>query len=265
DRAQQYLPMIQTVFRKAGIPVDLAYVPLVESAFMPNALSRASARGMWQFMRDTGLEHGLDQTWFVDERSDPEKATRAAATYLKTLSEMFDNDWNLALASYNAGPGRIQRAAKLSKSYDYWKMTSSTKYLPRETREYVPMILAAVLIGKNPARYGFDLGPAEPLAYDTVTVPGALDLHIIAEWAGVTLEDIQELNPELRRTMTPTVPHEVKLPLGTAASVRAKLEGADPTLFRKFTFHTVTRGETIASIAKKAKVTVPALRQANDL
>jgi membrane-bound lytic murein transglycosylase D len=122
----------------------------------------------------------------------------------------------------------------------------------------MPMILAAVLIAKNPKRYGFDLGPAEPLAYETVTVPGALDLHIIAEWAGVTLEDIQGLNPELRRTMTPTAPHEVKLPLGTAASVRAKLEGADPTLFRKFTFHTVTRGETVvASIAKKTKSPCP--------
>ncbi len=113
DRGQRYLPMIQAVFREAGLPLDLAYIPLVESAFVPNAVSRASARGMWQFMLDTGKEHGLRQDWFLDERSDPEKATRAAAQYLKTLGGMFDNDWPFALASYNAGPGRLQRASQL--------------------------------------------------------------------------------------------------------------------------------------------------------
>ena len=142
------------------MPLDLAYVPLVESAFKNNALSRASARGMWQFMPATGREHGLDQTWFVDERSDPEKATRAAAQYLKTLHKMFDGDWNLALASYNAGPGRLQGAIRRAKTSDYWKMTPTTRYLPRETREYVPMIMAAIIIAKNPALYGFEVGTA---------------------------------------------------------------------------------------------------------
>ena len=111
-RGSKYLPMIQSVFRAEGLPLDLAYVPLVESAFKPNALSRAKAKGVWQFMRGTGLENGLRQDWYIDERSDPEKATVAAAKYLKTLSKMFDGDWHLALASYNGGPGRVQRAVE---------------------------------------------------------------------------------------------------------------------------------------------------------
>ena len=112
DRSQRYMPMIRSVFEDEGVPLDLAYVPLVESAFKTNALSRVSARGMWQFMLPTAQEHGLDQDWFLDERADPEKATRAAAQYLKTLQRMFDGDWQFALASYNAGPGRLQRAVR---------------------------------------------------------------------------------------------------------------------------------------------------------
>src|SRR6185503_3466927 len=182
DRAQRYLPMIQSVFKSEGIPLDLAFVPLVESAFKSTALSRVSAKGMWQFMLPTAREHGLNQTWFVDDRSDPEKATRAAAQYLKTLQGMFDGDWNFALASYNAGPGRLQRAVRLSKSTDFWRLTASTRYLPRETREYVPMIQAAIIIARNPELYGFAVASAAPLAYETVRIPGALDLKIIAEW-----------------------------------------------------------------------------------
>jgi hypothetical protein len=127
DRSVQYVPMIQEVFKAEGLPLDLAYVPIVESAFKNTALSRASAKGMWQFIQSTGFENGLQQNWFVDERSDPEKATHAAAQYLKSLAEEFDGDWNLALASYNAGPGRVEGAIKRSKTTDYWKMSSSTK------------------------------------------------------------------------------------------------------------------------------------------
>src|SRR5688572_23675378 len=146
SRSVQYLPMIQSIFRAEGLPLDLAYVPLVESAFKPSALSRAKARGIWQFMRGTALENGLTHDWYIDERAEPEKATRAAAKYLKTLNGMFDGDWHLALASYNGGPGRVQRAIKRSGRSDFWKLTSTSRYLPRETRDYVPLILAAIII-----------------------------------------------------------------------------------------------------------------------
>src|SRR5207248_7321209 len=155
-RGSKYLPMIQNVFRAEGLPLDLAYVPLIESAFKPNALSRAKAKGVWQFMTGTALENGLRRDWYIDERSDPEKATVAAAKYLRTLSKLFGGDWHLALASYNGGPGRMQRAIKRSGTDSFWKLAEKPKILPRETREYVPMILAAIVIARTPSQYGFD-------------------------------------------------------------------------------------------------------------
>ena len=269
DRGQRYLPMIQAVFKAEGVPLDLAYVPLIESAFKTTALSRVSARGMWQFMAPTAREYGLNaleptQSWFLDERSDPEKATRAAAQYLKTLNGMFDGDWYFALASYNAGPGRLQGAVRRSKTTDYWKITASTRYLPRETREYVPMILAAIIIARSPELYGFTVNSAPPLAYDTLVIPGALDLKIIAEWGGITVEDLQDLNPELRRTTTPMTAHTLKVPVGTAAAIQARLETAD-SLYRTFKFHTVKRGETVTSVSRKYGITSKELRDANGL
>ena len=265
DRGVRYLPMIQQVFREEGLPLELAYVPLIESAFKTNALSRASARGMWQFMLGTANEHGLKYSWFIDERSDPEKATRAAAQYLKALGKMWDGDWELALASYNGGPGRVQRAIGRSRKTTFWDLSASTRYLPRETREYVPMVLAAVIIGRNPTLYGFDSLGSTPLMSERVRVPDALDLRIIAEWAGVAVETLQELNPELRRTTTPAGGHELKVPIGTAATIQSKLASAEPSLFVKFEFHTVRRGETLASIARRYKVSQADLKAANEL
>ncbi|HWB16661.1 MAG TPA: LysM peptidoglycan-binding domain-containing protein [Vicinamibacterales bacterium] len=264
ERGLRYMPMIQRVFQSEGLPLDLAYVPLVESAFKPNALSRVSARGMWQFMSDTGAAYGLEQNWFLDERSDPEKATRAAAQYLKALYDNFGDDWNLALASYNAGPGRLQRAIQRAHTDDFWALSASTKYLPRDTREYVPMIMAAIIIGSHPALYGFEVGSAAPLAYERVSVPNALDLKTIAEWIGVSVDELRDLNPELRRTTTPVTEHDLKVPLGTAATVRMKLATADP-LYVHFDFHRVKRGETLSTIARKYRVSLSELRLANDL
>ena len=265
QRSLRFLPMIREVFAAEGVPDDLAYVPLIESAFKSTALSRARARGMWQFMPGTGVEYGLKQTWFVDERADPEKATAAAARYLKSLHSFFDEDWNLALAAYNSGPGRVQTAIRRARTDDYWKLTTGTRFLPRETREYVPMIMAAMIIAKNPTLYGFDVGMANRLAYDRVTVPNALDLKIIAEWINVSVEELRELNPELRRTTTPMGEHQLKVPLGTAPTLRARLDTIDSSLFVQFTFHTVKRGETIAAIARRHKITQAELRLANDL
>jgi membrane-bound lytic murein transglycosylase D len=266
NRGTRYLPMIQEVFKAEGIPLDLAYVPLVESAFKPNALSKAKARGMWQFMRGTALENGLTHDWYIDERSDPEKATRAAAKYLKTLHKMF-GDWHLALASYNGGPGRVQRAMKRSGKDDFWTLSSTKRFLPRETRDYVPLILAAVIIAKNPAQYGMNLAPEELPIYETVTLPVAVDLRRIAEWSGAPVQAIQELNPELRRWTTPVRANDysLKVPAGTADLIRAGLLSVSTDALAPLNRHTVKKGETLATIAKKLKVDRTDLAEANYL
>jgi membrane-bound lytic murein transglycosylase D len=263
-RGSRYLPMIQSVFRAEGLPLDLAYVPLVESAFKADALSRVKAKGVWQFMTGTALENGLRRDWYVDERSDPEKATVAAANYLRTLSRIFDGDWHLALASYNGGPGRVQRAVKTSKIDDFWKLVQSRpKLLPRETREYVPMILAAIVIARNPSEYGFDFTPEPPPAFDKITISRAVDLRRVAEWTGTSIDQIQALNPELRRWTTPVrEDYELKVPAGTADAVRARLaEPADDLSSLKF--YTVKSGDTVPGIARKLHVQSADLAQAN--
>lgn len=265
ERGSQYLPMIQEVFKSEGLPLDLAYLPLIESAFKNTALSRAAAKGMWQFELGTAKDYGLSQDWFLDERSDPEKATRAAAQHLKMLGQMFDGDWNMALASYNAGQGRILRAVKLSRQSDYWKLTSTPRYLPRETREYVPMVMAAIIIAKNPAQYGFDIDAVAPPQSEPVTIPNALDLRYIAEWTGVSIDDIRALNPELRRTLTPLGKHDLRVPLGTAAAVEASLATADPSIFKPINLYTVKKGDTLATVARKYKTSTTDLMAINDL
>jgi membrane-bound lytic murein transglycosylase D len=264
DRGQRYLPMIREVFEDEGVPTELSFMPLVESAFKPTALSRASARGIWQFVLGTGREFGLDRDWFVDERADPEKSTRAAARYLRGLHEVF-GDWNLVLASYNGGPGRVQRALRRSGRSTFWDISSTTRYLPRETREYVPMVLAAIIIGRNPELYGFDVGPAASLTYETVSVPKAIDVRILAEWADVPVETIRDLNPELRRATTPTREYVVNLPVGTSATVQAELDTADPSLFVDFEIYTVRRGDTLSAIARQYRMTVADLRSVNQI
>lgn len=265
-RGARYLPMIQDVFRAEGLPLDLAYVPLIESAFKPTALSRAKAAGIWQFMRGTGLENGLKTDWYIDERAEPEKATRAAAKYLKTLHGMFD-DWHLALASYNGGPGRVQRAMKRARRDDFWTLTSTTRYLPRETRDYVPLILAAVIVAKNPEQYGLNVQPLTAPNFELVSLPNATDIRRIAEWAGVPVQTIQELNPELRRWTTPIrgTDYELKVPEGTAEMLRERLAEAQPEELAPLNRHVVKKGETLATIARKLKVNRTDLAEANYL
>jgi len=267
DRGARYLPMIQDVFRAEGLPLDLAYVPLIESAFKPNAVSRAKAKGVWQFMAGTALEHGLKRDWYLDERSDPEKATVAAAKYLRTLSGMFEGDWHLALASYNGGPYRVQRALKRGGAEDFWTLAAKPKLLPRETREYVPMILAAIVIARNPAQYGFGLGGASPVEYDKVTVPGPVDLRRVAELAGVSVDEIQELNPELRRWTTPVryPDYQLKVPRGTGEALAAKLSDNGDVQMASLKWHTVKKGETLNTIARKLRVSRTDLAEANYL
>src|SRR5262245_45301078 len=266
SRGTQYLPMIQEVFRAEGLPLDLAYVPLIESAFKPNALSRAKAKGIWQFMRGTALENGLQHDWYIDERADPEKATRAADKYLKTLYSIVA-DWHLALASYNGGPGRVQRAIKRSGRDDFWKLSSSARFLPRETRDYVPLILAAIVIARNPAQYEMEVAPIEAQPYETVTVSGAVDIRRVAEWAGAPVQDIQDLNPELRRWTTPirATDYELKVPMGAASVINTRLTEQGNEDLAPLSHYTVKKGETLLSISNKLRVSRSDLAEANYL
>jgi membrane-bound lytic murein transglycosylase D len=266
SRGARFLPMIQDVFRAEGLPLDLAYIPLVESAFKTNALSHASAKGIWQFMRGTALENGLRHDWYIDERAEPEKATRAAAKYLKTLYNMF-NDWHLALASYNGGPGRVQRAMKTAGRDDFWELTSSTRFLPRETREYVPLILAAIIIARNPVQYGLSVEPVGTPEFETVTLPKAVDLRRIAEWTGTSVETIQDLNPELRRWTTPVraKDYTLKVPEGAADVIRDRMARTDTSELASLRWHTVRKGETLLTVSRKLKVSRADLAEANYL
>ena len=265
-RGTRYLPMIQSVFKAEGLPLDLAYIPVIESGFKTNALSKASAKGPWQFMRATATEQGLKTDWYVDERSDPEKATVAAAKYLKSLRDLFDGDWHLVLAAYNGGLGRVQRAMKRAGKEDFWSLSTSTRYLPRETREYVPLILAAIIVAKNPTQYGFEITAEEPTAFETVVAPKAIDLRRVAEWTGRSIDEIQALNPELRRWTTPVkAEYELKVPSGTASLFNERLASASPNELVALTWYTVKKGETIATIARKLRVSRTDLAEANQL
>ena len=266
-RGSKYLPMIQGVFRAEGLPLDLSYVPLVESAFKPNALSRTKAKGVWQFMRGTGLENGLQQDWYIDERSDPEKATVAAAKYLGTLAKLFDGDWHLALASYNGGPGRLQRALKTARLNDFWKLADKPRLLPRETRDYVPMILAAIVIARNPMQYGFSFEAEAVHSYETVELTRPVDLRRIAEWADLSVDEVQALNPELRRWTTPVRDgsYVLKVPVGTAVNVSARLDEAARLELASLKWYTVKNGDTLALIARKLHVSRTDLAEANYL
>jgi len=267
QRSAPYVPMIEHSLRAEGLPLDLAFVPIVESAFRPDALSRAKAKGVWQLMRGTAVEQGLRYDWYIDERASPEKATTAAVKYLKLLNGMFDGDWHLALASYNGGPGTVLRAVKRKGVEDFWPLSTSSRYLPRETREYVPMVLAAMIVARNPAQYGFSFTPADLPAADSVTVSGPADLRRIAEWAGVPVDEVQRLNPELRRWTTPvrSTAFVLKVPAGTGVLVEQRLAESTPEEITSLQWHTVRRGETLQSVANTLRVRRTDLAEANDL
>jgi membrane-bound lytic murein transglycosylase D len=218
-------------------------------------------------MADTAAENGLRRDWYVDERSDPEKATMAAARYLRTLSGIFNGDWHLALASYNGGPGRLQRAIKMARVDDFWKLADKPKILPRETRDYVPMILAAIVIARSPAQYGFQFAPEEAPSYEKVTLSRPVDLRRVAEWSGTSVDRIQALNPELRRWTTPVrdEQYELKVPSGTASAIEHRLKDESPGNLVALNYYTVKRGETLPLIARKLKVSRTDLAEANYL
>ena len=265
ERVGLYRPMIERIFAEEGVPLDLIHLAQAESLFKPQAVSSARAKGMWQFISSRGEEYGMRQNWWIDERSDPEKSTRAAARHLSDLYDRF-GDWYLAMAAYNSGPARVSRAMTRTGSDDFWSLADA-QALPRETRNYVPTIVAMTLIGKNPERYGFDVTPADPVVTERVSVPQATDLRIIADYLDVPLEQIQDLNPHVLRWATPPDDGEFELilPSGYAARFAERVAGlpeADRILFRH---HVVASGETLSHIALRYDVSVPAISESNRL
>jgi membrane-bound lytic murein transglycosylase D len=263
-RSTAYADMMKKIFREKDLPEELFYLALIESGFNPKAFSKSKASGIWQFIGKTAKRFGLKVDKWVDERRDPEKATYAAAEYLKSLYALFNN-WDLATAGYNAGEGKILKAMKKAKSQDFWKI-SQQRLLKKETKEYVPLFLAALTIAENPQKYGFqNIEYSPPVVYEKVTVPPGTNLLIIAKAAESDLSQIQALNPALKKGKTP--PHsffEVKLPLGK----REVFQSNFPALSQmavKSKKHRVGKGESLRKIAQKYQLTLQALCDMNDL
>jgi len=264
SRGQKYLPGIRRTFAEEGIPQDLAYVALVESAFKTNAYSRAKAKGVFQFIGATGRRYGLTLDWWVDERSDPEKATRAAARYLKDLHALF-GDWNLALAGYNAGEGKVLRGMARYRKSNYWELRR-TRALRPETKNYVPLIHAAIVLARAPERYGFVVSPDALPEWEHLAVSGAYDLRVVAECAGEPVETIRELNPELRRLATPADrSYDLRVPPGRGETMRQCLADLPADKRVDYRKHLVRRGQTLASIARANGVPAQAIAEANFL
>ncbi len=265
ERAGLYRPMMERILKEEGVPLDLVFLAQAESAFIPRATSRAKARGIWQFISSRGAEYGLRQTWWIDERSDPEKSTRAAAQHLGDLYKEF-NDWNLAMAAYNAGPVRVEQALKRTGATTFWELVDK-KALPKETMNYVPTVLAMAIIGRDPETYGFDVEPADAIETERVPVDQATDLRVIAEALDVPVDSLKDLNPQILRWTTPPDDPEFELilPKGYADKFTEKvatLPESERVLWR---YHEVVKGESLSLIAKKYGVTVADLTQANNL
>ncbi len=266
DRSRRYLPIMRQTLKDAGLPEDLVYVALIESGFNPYAYSRSRAVGPWQFMRGTAKKYGLKIDSWVDERRDPIKSTMAASRYLKDLYAMFAS-WPLAIASYNAGEGRIQRAVTRAKSDDIWRITASSRYLKRETRHYVPKFMAATIIAKNPEQYGFSLKEDDPIQYDVVEVSGPTDLRFIAKASGSTYDTLKALNPELKRGMTPANvrTYGLRLPLGARAVYVENISKVPEEKRLLWKRYRVRRGDTLQRIARRYQTTPDVLREINRL
>lgn len=263
-RAGRYRGMIARVLSEEGVPQDLIYLAQAESAFQPTALSRAGARGMWQFVAYRGQEYGLRHTWWLDERQDPEKATHAAAQHLRDLYKLF-GDWYLAMAAYNCGPGNVQKAIERTGYADFWELYRRN-VLPRETKNYVPIILALTLIAKDAPHYGIQTEPESPVPTDMVKPGRAIDLRLVAETIDVDVETLRTLNPSLLRLATPDDPaFELHLPLGSAPKFSAEIADIPPDKWVSWRRHRVAAGETLTAIAKKYRVTPKAIADANNL
>jgi membrane-bound lytic murein transglycosylase D len=264
DRSGRYNDMIRRVLKEEGVPQDLMYLAQAESAFQPTAVSRAGARGLWQFMPFRGEEYDLDRTYWVDERSDPEKATRAAARHMRDLYDMF-GDWYLVMAAYNSGPMNVVKAVERTGYADFWEL-QKLHALPKQTQNYVPIIIALAMVAKDPALYGVQIAPEKPAPMDVVHPTHSIDLHLVADATGADIDDLRQLNPELLRNVTPNDPSfQLKLPAGDGEKLLSAVRQVPEDKWTSWRLHTVEQGETLSDIARHYRVTVPAIELANHL
>jgi membrane-bound lytic murein transglycosylase D len=261
ERASRYLPMMRKVFQEKGLPEELINLAFIESAVNPWATSKAKAAGIWQFMAGTGRLYGMQVSWWVDERRDPEKATRGAAEYLKNLYRMFDS-WELALAAYNAGEGAVQRAIDRQRTRNYWALR-----LPKETQLFVPAFMAMTIISKDPERYGFSPPPDAPLETDLVMLDQPADFRSLAQAARTSAERLRELNPELIRWSTPpgVARYTIRIPAGVKADFLEELAEIPASQRVGWITHRVRKGETAPVIAKRYGASLQAVLDMNGL
>lgn len=266
SRSGKYLDLMKDILKEQNVPEEIVFLPLIESGFNPYAYSPARAAGYWQFIASTAKRYGLEINWWRDERRDPVKSTVAAANYLSDLYEMFGS-WNLAMAAYNAGEGKIMRALNRSKSDNYWALLN-TKYIKNETKNYVPKFIAASMIAHSPQQYGFDdFEYHPPLNYEQVTVNSPLDLDIAADCAETSVEKIKELNPELRRWCTPPGMFEyaLKIPEGKKDAFLENLARIPEEQRFSVDRYTVKKGDTFKKISKKTGVPTQVILDLNDM
>ena len=264
-RSGRYHDMMVSILKEEGVPQDLIYLAQAESGFQPLAVSRAGARGIWQFMGSRGRGYGLQRSLWVDDRQDPEKSTRAAAHHLKDLYKQF-GDWYLAMAAYNSGPGTVQAAVRRTGYADFWELYRRN-VLPKETRNYVPIILAVTIMTKNLSQYGFDdVSMDEPTAFDTVTVNYPVDLRLVADCVDATPAQLQQLNPSLLRLSTPKEGRfELHLPVGTKEQYQTAIAAIPAGMRLWWRYPTVHSNDTLASLARNYHTTAKSIVEANHL
>ena len=265
SRAGRYREMVSETFKQAGVPQDLIYLAMAESGFQPLAVSRAGARGMWQFMAGRGSEYGLERNWWVDDRQDPVKSTQAAAKHLKDLYSEF-GDWYLAMAAYNTGPGNVQHAVERTGYADFWELYKRG-VLPQETRNYVPIIVAVTIMAKNPTQYGLEnVVPEKPVASDQVSINYPVDLRLVAECLDTPTETLQQLNPSLLRMTTPKdQTFALNLPAGSKDKYEEAIALIPPDMRTFWRYHRVEFGESLGSIAHKYHTSAGVIEEANNL
>jgi membrane-bound lytic murein transglycosylase D len=264
-RSGRYHDMMVRILREEGVPQDLIYLAQAESGFQPTAVSRAGARGIWQFMGSRAKGYGLQRSPWVDDRQDPEKSTRAAARHLRDLYGQF-GDWYLAMAAYNSGPGTVQAAVKRTGYADFWELYRRN-VLPKETRNYVPIILAVTLMTKNLSHYGFDdVSMDRPAAFDTVKINYPVDLRLVADCVDATSQQLQQLNPSLLRLSTPKDgAFELHLPAGSKQQYETAMASIPAGMRLWWRYPAVHSGDTLASLARRYRVTEKSIVEANQL